>query len=99
MVKKSKQIQQLIDYLLKKYDAEIFVTDYWDADETAIGLANISKTHTVYISDYGKKEAAFFVSLEYPPTSDEFPYTPGEDFENCTIIEVENILVKHLKIS
>lgn len=88
-----------MDYLLKKYGAKIFVTDYWDADESAIGLADVTKKHTVYISDYGKEEAAFFVSLEYPSTSDEFPYTPGEDFENCTAIEVESILVKHLKIT
>lgn len=97
MEQKTEQIKQLVDHLLHKYGAEnIVITDYWDGDETAIGLADPGKNHTVYIADYGKDN--FFVSLEHPPASDALPYTPGEDFNQLSADEVETILVKHLKI-
>lgn len=99
MEQKTEQIKQLIDHLLKKYGStNIVVTDYWDADNTAIGLADKTRQYTVYITDNGNTNNIFFVSLENPATSDEFPYTPGDDFENLTTEEVEKILVKHLKI-
>lgn len=98
MEEKTEKIKNLTDHLLKKYGSTtIIVTDYWDGDNAAIGLADKTKQCTVYIADYGKNN--FFVSLENPPTSDEHPYTPGDDFNNLSAEEVENILVKHLKIS
>lgn len=96
---KTEQIKRLTDRLLKKYGStNIVVTDYWDADNRAIGLADKTKQYTVYILDNGNTDNLFFVSLENPPTSDEFPYTPGDDFENLTAEEVERILIKHLKL-
>jgi len=97
---KTEQIKHLTSYLIKKYGEEnIVVTDYWDGDNTAIGLADKTKKYTVYISDNGNTDQRFFVSLENPPTSDDFPYTPGEDFDSLTIDEVETIIIKHLKIT
>lgn len=96
---KTEQIQRLTNYLLKKYGStNIIVTDYWDSDNTAIGLADITKQYTVYITDNGKKDNKFFVSLENPSTSGQFPYTPGCEFENFSPDEVERILLEHLKI-
>lgn len=97
MEQKTEQIKRLTDHLLNTYGpTNIVVTDYWDGDKAAIGLADKTKLYTIYIADYGKD--SFFVSLENPPTSDEYPYTPGEDFQNLSADEVENILVKHFKI-
>lgn len=100
MEQKTEQIEQLVEHLLIKYGSKnIIVTDYWDTDCTAIGLADKSKQYTVYITDNGKTNNRFFVSLENPPTSDKFPYTPSDDFDNLTAVEVEGILIKHLKIA
>jgi hypothetical protein len=97
---KTKQIKQLTEHLLEKYGSEnILVTEYWDADNTAIGLADKTKKYTVYITDNGRIDNVFFVSLENPPTTDDFPYTPGGDFDNLSAEEVEEILIKHLKIT
>lgn len=99
MEEKTKQIKQLTDHLLKKYGSEnILVTDYWDADNTAIGLADKTKKYTVYITDNGRADNVFFVSLENPPTTENFPYTLGDSFDNLSAEEVEEILIKHLKI-
>ena len=99
MENKTKQIKQLTDHLIKKYGSDnIVTTDYWDADNRAIGLADKTKKYTVYISAYGKTDNSFFVSLENPSTTDEFPYTQGDEFDNLSAEEVEAILVKHLKI-
>ena len=100
MESKTQQIKLLTDHILEKYGSEnIIVTDYWDVDNTAIGLADKTKKYTVYITDNGRTDSVFFVSLENPPTTDDFPYTPGGDFDNLTAEQVEEILVKHLKIT
>lgn len=100
MKQKTKQIKQLTEHLLEKYGSEnIRVTDYWDADNTAIGLADKTKKYTVYITNYGKPENVFYVSLENPTTTEEFPYTPGGEFDNLSAEEVEKILIKHLKLT
>lgn len=99
MEQKTEQIKRLTLYLLEKYGSDnIIETDYWDADKTAIGLTDKTKKYTVYISDYRRDKNKFFVSLENPPTSDDFPYTPAGEFDNLTAMEVEKILIKHLKI-
>ncbi|MBL7922541.1 MAG: hypothetical protein JNJ40_19655 [Bacteroidia bacterium] len=100
MEQKTDQIKRLTDHLINKYGAtNIIITDYWDADNTAIGFADKSKQYTVYITDNGKTDNKFFVSLEKPPTSDKLPYTLGDDFNDMTAEEVEKILVKHLNIT
>lgn len=100
MEQKTQQIKQLTEHLLNKYGSEnIVVTDYWDSDNTAIGLADKTKKHTVYITDNGRTNNKFFISLENPRASDDFPYTPGGDSDNLSAEEVEEILIKHLKIT
>jgi len=90
----------LTEHLLEKYGSEnILAMDYWDADNTAIGLADKTKKYLVYITDNGRDDNVFFVSLENPPTTEDFPYTPGGDFDNLATEEVEEILIKHLKIT
>jgi hypothetical protein len=57
---KTQQIKQLTEHLLKKYAlSDIVVTDHWDVDNTAIGLANKSKEYTVYITDNGRTDNKF----------------------------------------
>ena len=100
MKEKTQQIKQLTDHLLKKYGSKnIIVTDYWDADNTAIGLSDKTITYTVYITVNGRTDNQFYVSLENPPTSDDFPYTQGDDFDNLSALEVEEIVIKHLEIA
>jgi hypothetical protein len=96
---KTEQIKRLTDYFVNKYGStNIIVTDYWEGDNTAIGLSDTTKKFTVYISHFDKPDNKFFVSLENP-SFNEHPYTPGGDFDNLSLDEVENILIKHLKIS
>lgn len=100
MEQKTQQIRQLADHLLEKYGPDnIIIVDYWDADNSAIGLADRTKKYTVYITDNGRTDHLFFVSLENPATTNDFPYTPGGDFDNISAEEVEEILIKHLKIT
>lgn len=97
---KTIQIQKLTKHLINKYGpTNIIITDYWEADNSAIGLSDKTRQFTVYVTDLGKTDNKFFVSLENPPTSDQFPYTPVGDFDNLSKDEVEKILVKHLNIS
>lgn len=99
MEQKTQQIKKLISYLINKYgSANIVVTDYWDADNTAIGIADKTKEYTVYISGNGRTENRFYVSLENPTTTNNFPYTPAGDFYNLSAEEVEEIVIEHLKI-
>lgn len=99
MKQKTEQIQKLTDYLLEKYgSANIKLTDYWDADYTAIGLSDKTMQYTVYITDNGNSDDFFCVSLENPPISEGVPYSPDENFNKLTAKELEIILVKHLKI-
>ncbi len=99
MEQKTKQIKQLIKYLIKKYSSvNIVVTDYWDADNTAIGIADKTKEYTVYIFDNERTDNKFYVSLENPPTTNNFPYIPAGDFDNLSAEEVEKIVIEHLKI-
>ncbi|MBX7227023.1 MAG: hypothetical protein K1X55_13400 [Chitinophagales bacterium] len=99
MEQKTEQIKQLVSHLKKKYGSKnIIETDYWDGDNTAIGLTEQTKQYVVYIADNCKTDNKFFVSLENPPAVNDFPYTPYGNFENLTIDEVEKIVVNHLKI-
>lgn len=99
MEQKTQHIKQLIKYLIKKYgSADIVVTDYWDADNTAIGIADKTKEYIIYISDNGRTDNKFYVSLENPPTTNNFPYTAAGDFDNLSAEEVEKIVTEHLKI-
>lgn len=100
MNQKTDQIRRLTNHLLNKYGStNIIVTDYWDADNTAIGLTEKTKQFTVYISDYGKDDKKYFVALENPPVSIDSPYAPAGHFENLTEEEVERLLIKHLRLS
>jgi hypothetical protein len=97
---KTRQIKQLTDHLLKKYGADnIIVIDYWEADKTAIGLADKTKKYIAYISDKGRADKKFFIALENPPITDSLPYSTDSEFENLSSEEVEEVIIKHLKIN
>jgi len=99
MIQKSEQIQRLTNHLLNKYGStNIIVTDYWDGDNSAIGLTDKTKQFTVYLTDFDRNDNHFYVALENPPTSNDFPYTPAGDFDNLTAAEVEKIIVTHFKL-
>lgn len=99
IVEKTQQIKRLTEYLLNKYGStNIILTDYWDADLTAIGLTDKTRQYTVYISQYRQPKNSYFISLESPPTSEDSLSSYGEDFDNISEKEVEEILIKHLRI-
>lgn len=51
---KDKRIKKLIDYLFQKYgEDKIKIKDYWDADKSAIGVADNSENYLIYISTFG----------------------------------------------
>lgn len=97
---KSQQILHLTTHLQNKYcSSNILINENWEGDLTAIGLSDKTKQFTAYISHYGKAKNTFFVSLENPPTSNQLPYSPGGDFDDLSLEEVELIIIKHLKIN
>jgi hypothetical protein len=93
---KTIQIQRLTFYLLNKYGSEIILVDYWDGDLSSIGFADKTKQFVAYVSNHEKDDNHFFVSLENPPTSNEFPYSPAGDFDNVSLEEFEKLLITHL---
>jgi hypothetical protein len=96
--KKDLSIKQLVQYLLQKYRNQFKIRDHWGGDKFAIGLMDDSEKYLIYISTIGFDKAGYYVSLENPSENDEFPYEPAGEFDNLTLIELENIFKKHLRI-
>ncbi len=96
---KSKRITDIVKYLQTKYGvSNILLKDHWEADENAIGVTDKSEQYLAYISTVGDNENEFYLELENPPVDDNFPYSPGGDFDNINLLKLEELLAKHLKL-
>lgn len=96
---KSKKILSIIDFFQAKYGTtNILIIDHWDSDKEAIGLTEKSKQFLAYISTISDRENDYYLALENPSGDNELPYSPIE-FYNLSLIELEDKLIKHLKLA
>ena len=90
-------IKNIVRHLKNKLGVEfIFIKDYWEADNYAIGVTNKDNKNLVYISTYMKKNNEFFVELECLLEND--TYKKCGEFENISVEEVEEIVRIHLNL-
>lgn len=99
MVEKNKAIKELIKHLFKKFGSDkILIKDHWVEDENAIGLCELTGQFLVYISVYEDEPNKFYIALENPPTSNDFPYTAAGEFDNLKLSEIEIKIASHLRL-
>lgn len=97
---KSKKILSIIDFFQAKYGTtNILIIDHWDSDKEAIGLTEKSKQFLAYISTISNRENDYYLALENPSVDNELPYSPIGEFYNLSLIELEDKLIKHLKLA
>lgn len=99
MAGKSQRIVDVVKHLQTKYGAyNILIQDHWESDENAIGLTDKSGHYLGYISTIGGNKDTYYLALENPPVDNEFPYSPAGEFDNVDLVELENLLSKHLRL-
>ena len=97
---KSKKILHIVEFFQSKYGAtNILINDHWDSDKEAIGLTDKSGQYLAYISTISDRDNDYYLALENPPVDNELPYSPAGEFDNLSLIELENKLTKHLKLA
>jgi hypothetical protein len=96
---KNQKIKSLLRHLEDKFGSNAFkIKDHWDSDLNAIGLMDNSETYLIYISIYEDQDL-YFVSLENPTKSEDFPYEPAGEFNDISLSDVENHFKSHLRIN
>lgn len=97
---KSKKILSIIDFFQTKYGTtNILIIDHWDSDNEAVGLTEKSKQFLAYISTISDKDNDYYLALENPSVNNELVYSPTEEFYNLSLTELEDKLLKHLKLT
>lgn len=97
---KSKKILSIIDFFQTKYGTtNILIIDHWDSDKEAIGLTEKNKQFLAYISTISDKDNDYYLALENPSVDNELVYSPIEEFYNLSLTELEDKLIKHLKLT
>ncbi len=98
---KAKLVVDLLDALRSRLGSDAFqVVDHWPDDPMAIGIASPHDAGVLaYISVTPEAADPYFVSLEFPPDGEwaEFPYTPGDERNECGIDELVSTIAAHLK--
>lgn len=94
---KNKKIKSLLAHLETRFGNNFKIKDHWESDLNAIRLTDNSETYLIYISIYDDQES-YFVSLENPPKSKDFPYEPVGEFNDISLSEVEKHFKNHLRI-
>jgi len=97
---KDEKIKALIDHLETKYGADSFkIKDYWDGDDSVIGLVDTSEKYLVYVSTFGLGNSRYFVELENLIKESEAPYVSAGEYEDIELPELEKLFVQHLRIN
>ena len=99
-INKSQKILQIVDFFQNKYGAtNILISNHWEADKEAIGLTDRSGKFLAYISTFCKEDNNYYLALENSLVDNELPYSPAGEFDNLSLVELENILTRHLKLT
>lgn len=94
---KNKGIFDIINFFQGKYGAsDILINDHWECDKGAIGLTDKSGQFLAYISI--NSDNSYYLALENPPVNNELPYSPAGDFNYLSLKQLENLIVRHLKL-
>lgn len=97
MTDKNQRIIDVVKYLQTKYGANnILIQDHWESNESAIGLTDRSKQYLGYISTISGEDDNYYLALENPPVDEDLLYSSAGDFDNISLMELENLLAKHL---
>lgn len=97
IINKDLQIRRIVDYLLNKYNENIIIKDFWDADLCAIGLSDKTEKYLIYISTFGLSIDRFNVVLEKIKENKE-NFLKVREFNDITLDKLEKTLVAHFKI-
>jgi len=96
---KNDRLLHILEFLQDKYgETNIVIKDHWEDDKVAIGVTDKTGLYLAYVSTVSDKENNYFLSLENPPIDNELPYSPAGDFDNISLLELENILTRHLRL-
>ncbi len=99
MSQKDHSIIEAIELLRLKYgNSNIHIQDYWESDNYAIGICDLTKKYLVYISTYLMKKGRYYVALENPPNNSSLPYSPAGEFDDITLEELFKLVFNHLKL-
>jgi predicted component of type VI protein secretion system len=97
-MEKNQKIKDIVIYLQTKYGANnILIQDHWESSENAIGLIDNSGRYLAYIS-IREDEDNYYLALEDPPIDNSFPYSPAGEFNNISLMKLENLISKHLRL-
>jgi hypothetical protein len=95
---KDDEIRDLLIWLRNQLGPAFVVTDYWEADRSAIGVAKTDDPkQLVYISSRGDATGEYFVELEAAPDDgSEFPYAMVGRFHAVDRQQLLQIVSQHL---
>lgn len=99
---KDKRIEELVTYLFNQNGKDKFqIRDYWESDNCAIGLIDLTGKYLIYVSAIGKglESDEYYVALEnVNKIESDFPYESSGEFNKLNLEEVNNKLKEHLRI-
>ena len=99
MTCKNQRIVDVVKHLQTKYGANnILIQDHWESDENAIGLTDKSGQYLGYISTIIGNDDSYYLALENPSIDTDVQYVPAGEFDNIGLIELENLLSRHLRL-
>lgn len=96
--KKDESIARMLNELRAELGADAFdVVDHWESDTSAIGIARRDDHGVlVYVSTYGRNSNQYWVSLEFPPrTDDSSPYVPAGERVVHGVQELVSVVRSH----
>jgi hypothetical protein len=98
-MKKDSTITELLDWLREKLADGFTVTDHWEADRCAIGIAAPDDPEQLaYISSNNKLASRYYVKLESSALNHQ-ANPPITTFDSVNRDELLKIVTKHLGIS
>ena len=92
---KDHSILQILTHLEQRFGKNTFtITDYWDADLCAIGLADHYGKYLLYISTYEKPKGTFYVEVE-DTTKTNTAVKSTNTFERITEGELDSVFEQY----
>ena len=100
-VPKDKIIKQVLAKLYRLFgEANLYLTNYWDADLCAVGIENLTdKKHLIYISAYNKPTDYYFVEVEKAESEiDIANYDVIGSFNEINFEDLSKLITKYLNL-
>jgi hypothetical protein len=96
---KNDEIRDLIGWLRGQLGRSFVVTDHWEVDRSAIGVAAMDDPrHLACISSCGRPTGTYYVELEAAPVAgSDFPYATVDRFDEVDREQLPRIVGQHLR--